>query len=58
MTGSKREKPGTATFKIVGAPHMTPYMVSIGLSCLLIAAASYGHEVAISLGNIVTQSHC
>jgi hypothetical protein len=21
---------GTATFKIVGAPHMTPYMVSIG----------------------------
>jgi hypothetical protein len=23
-------KPGTATFKIVGAPHMTPHMVSIG----------------------------
>ena len=21
---------GTATFKIMGAPHMTPYMVSIG----------------------------
>jgi hypothetical protein len=24
------ENLGTATFKIVGAPHMTPYMVSIG----------------------------
>jgi hypothetical protein len=25
------ENLGTATFKIVGAPHMTPHMVSIGL---------------------------
>jgi hypothetical protein len=24
------EKLGTGTFKIVGAPHMTPHMVSIG----------------------------
>ena len=24
------QTPGTATFKIMGAPHMTPHMVSIG----------------------------
>jgi hypothetical protein len=27
---ARAENLGTATFKIVGAPHMTPYMVSIG----------------------------
>jgi hypothetical protein len=40
------ENLGTATFKIVGAPHMTPYMVSIGpYSCSLQA-----HHIAPEMG--------
>jgi hypothetical protein len=55
---SARETVGMAAFSIVGAPHMTPYMVSIESSFLLIASVSQSPENVLSLGNMFTQSPC
>ena len=49
---------GSATFKIVNAPHMTPYMVSIAPQFLLMASGLRDPQNAFSLGNMVTLSHC
>ena len=49
---------GSAAFKIAGAPHMTPYMVSTAPSFLLMARASHRLRNAVSLGNMVTRPHC
>src|SRR5215212_7044147 len=52
-----RARLGSAAFKIVGAPHMAPYMVSIGRSFLLTPSTQHSLGNALSLGNIVTRPH-
>ena len=56
MSHARLENLGTATFKIVGAPHMTP-TISTSPNSGSRRARHVGPEMRLSLGNIVTWSH-